>query len=93
VAVIRTLIFASYLTTNLFIVAGVIRHWNNDKTNNEHGNIRTLRRDIHGEEATLGDVCLFLTNGRSRAYHISDAGGLRCRDAGVPQRAPGGMAR
>ena len=28
VAVIRTFIFASYLITNCFIVAGVIRHWN-----------------------------------------------------------------
>ena len=28
VALIRTLIFFSYLVTNCFIVAGVIRHWN-----------------------------------------------------------------
>jgi hypothetical protein len=28
VAIIRTAIFASYLITNCFIVAGVIRHWN-----------------------------------------------------------------
>jgi hypothetical protein len=28
VAIIRTLIIISYITTNLFIVAGVIRHWN-----------------------------------------------------------------
>jgi hypothetical protein len=28
VAIIRTFIFASYLITNCFIVAGVIRHWN-----------------------------------------------------------------
>lgn len=28
VAVIRTIIFLSYLGTNLFICAGVIRHWN-----------------------------------------------------------------
>jgi hypothetical protein len=27
VAAIRTLIILSYLTTNIFIVAGVIRHW------------------------------------------------------------------
>jgi hypothetical protein len=27
VAVIRTVIVLSYLITNLFIVAGVIRHW------------------------------------------------------------------
>ena len=29
VAIIRSLIFASYLVTNLFIVAGVIRQWPN----------------------------------------------------------------
>jgi len=28
VAVIRTLIVLSYIITNLFIIAGVIRHWN-----------------------------------------------------------------
>lgn len=31
VAVIRTILFTTYLITNCFIVAGVIRHWN-DKT-------------------------------------------------------------
>ena len=30
VAVVRTIIFATYLITNAFIVAGVIRHWNDD---------------------------------------------------------------
>ena len=30
VALIRTIIFASYLITNMFIVAGVIRHWNDE---------------------------------------------------------------
>jgi hypothetical protein len=28
VAIIRTVIFATYLITNCFIIAGVIRHWN-----------------------------------------------------------------
>lgn len=28
VALIRSIIVLSYLTTNAFIVAGVIRHWN-----------------------------------------------------------------
>lgn len=28
VAIIRTVIFLSYLTTNCFIVANAIRHWN-----------------------------------------------------------------
>ena len=29
IAFIRTLIIVSYLLTNCFIIAGVIRHWNN----------------------------------------------------------------
>ncbi len=31
IAIIRTLIFLSYLITNIFIVAGVIRHWNDSQ--------------------------------------------------------------
>ena len=32
IASIRTLIFISYLVTNLFIISGVIRHWNDVPT-------------------------------------------------------------
>lgn len=28
IAIIRTIIFLTYLITNIFIVAGVIKHWN-----------------------------------------------------------------
>jgi hypothetical protein len=36
IAYIRTLLFLSYLITNCFIVAGVVRHWNDVSTiNNE----------------------------------------------------------
>jgi len=28
IAIIRTVIFSTYLITNIFIIAGVIRHWN-----------------------------------------------------------------
>lgn len=31
VAVVRSIIFATYLITNCFIVAGVIRHWNDEQ--------------------------------------------------------------
>jgi hypothetical protein len=31
VAFVRTCIFLSYLATNVFIVAGVIRHWGNPR--------------------------------------------------------------
>lgn len=30
IAIIRTVIFASYLITNCFIIAGVIKHWNDN---------------------------------------------------------------
>jgi hypothetical protein len=32
IAIIRTVIFATYLITNCFIVAGVIRHWNDNQS-------------------------------------------------------------
>jgi len=32
VAAIRTLIFVSYMITNAFIVSGVIRHWDNNNS-------------------------------------------------------------
>ncbi len=35
VAVVRSLIFTTYLITNCFIVAGVIRHWNDREINVE----------------------------------------------------------
>ena len=31
VAIIRTVIFTTYLITNLFIISGVVRHWNSNK--------------------------------------------------------------
>lgn len=39
IALIRTIIVATYIITNLFIVAGVLRHWNDEKaTIREVGN-------------------------------------------------------
>ena len=35
VAIIRSFIFATYLITNAFIVAGVVRHWNDRDINVE----------------------------------------------------------
>jgi hypothetical protein len=32
IAIIRSFIFATYLITNAFIVAGVIRHWNDKQS-------------------------------------------------------------
>ena len=34
IAYIRTLLFLSYLITNCFIIAGVVRHWNDVPTIN-----------------------------------------------------------
>jgi len=31
IAIIRTFIFITYLVTNLFICAGVLRHWNDSQ--------------------------------------------------------------
>jgi len=31
IARVRTVIFGTYLLTNLFIIAGVIRHWNDNE--------------------------------------------------------------
>jgi hypothetical protein len=41
IAVIRTLIFVTYLITNVFICAGVIRHWNDNHVYGEskHGQV------------------------------------------------------
>jgi hypothetical protein len=36
IARLRTVIFGTYLITNLFIIAGVIRHWNDGPTINLH---------------------------------------------------------
>jgi hypothetical protein len=30
VAIVRSIIFLTYLATNIFIVAGVVRHWNDN---------------------------------------------------------------
>ena len=32
VAIVRTIILLTYLITNVFIISGVIRHWNYDNT-------------------------------------------------------------
>ena len=32
IALVRTVIFVSYMVTNSFIIAGVIRHWDSNRT-------------------------------------------------------------
>ena len=47
IAGIRTLIFISYLVTNLFIISGVIRHWNDVPTERlDELNLPDERRSI-----------------------------------------------
>ena len=47
VAGVRTVIFFTYLITNIFIVAGVIRHWND-------GTERLVKIDQRNEREYLG---------------------------------------
>ena len=43
VACIRTIIFLTYLITNLFICAGVIRHWNDsDETRQQIQSVKVI---------------------------------------------------
>lgn len=45
VAIIRSIIFFTYLLTNLFIVAGVLRHWNDSTEQPTYH----LRQNVRGE--------------------------------------------
>ena len=43
VAIIRTIIFVSYMVTNTFIISGVIRHWNDiptERLSEQHQSIK-----------------------------------------------------
>ena len=46
IAMIRTVIFFTYLITNAFIIAGVIRHWNPD----------TIQIEIHEIPSSLPET-------------------------------------
>lgn len=47
IAFIRTFIFITYLITNCFIVAGVIRHWNDKYLKNEiNENVSAISRTV-----------------------------------------------
>lgn len=51
VAIIRTVIFATYLITNCFIVAGVVRHWNDSQTIQIYiENPHEVPSDLHQEQ-------------------------------------------
>ena len=46
VAVIRTLILLGYMITNCFIVAGVVRHWDN---------VECVTNPVRGEDTLVSD--------------------------------------
>ena len=63
VAVIRTFIFASYQITNFFIIAGVIKHWNdNSKVEIFIENPHEVPSRLHQkqEEKSIQTSCNFL---------------------------------
>jgi hypothetical protein len=45
IALIRTIIFATYLITNAFIVAGVIRHWNDNQSYEVSSHLSTNQKE------------------------------------------------
>ena len=49
VAVIRTLIFLSYMITNCFIVAGVVRHWNDARTERLPIQYQSIKTEYYGQ--------------------------------------------
>jgi hypothetical protein len=46
IALIRTFIFVSYLITNCFIIAGVVRHWNRDRQFSNCHTAHLIRQDL-----------------------------------------------
>ena len=55
VAVVRTIILLTYLTTNAFIISGVIRHWNYDN-NTKLAETQQQATQVQ-EEATYDTGC------------------------------------
>jgi hypothetical protein len=75
IAVIRTVIFLTYLITNAFIVAGVIRHWNSE----------TIQIEIHEIPSSLSKTKkedVLQTSGNI-SYN------RRCRILGTDRKATG----
>ena len=48
VAIIRTLIFLSYMITNIFIVAGVVRHWNGARIERLPVQYQSIKTEYYG---------------------------------------------
>jgi hypothetical protein len=60
IALIRTFIFVSYLITNAFIIAGVVRHWNDNQPDSKyHYSLKYSNEDvlsIHGTDSYITAV-------------------------------------
>ena len=55
VAIVRTIILFTYFTTNIFIISGVIRHWNYDN-NTKLAETQQQATQIQ-EKGTHGAIC------------------------------------
>ncbi len=47
VAIVRTVIFVSYLVTNCFIISGVIRHWNNNSSECRNAHLDIIPKKVY----------------------------------------------
>jgi len=47
IAIIRTIILLSYLITNFFIIAGVVRHWNDTEVKDVNSKMQVLQYRDH----------------------------------------------
>ena len=47
VAIVRTVIFVSYLVTNCFIISGVIRHWNNNGSECRNAHLDIIPQKVY----------------------------------------------
>ena len=60
IALIRSFIFVSYLITNCFIIAGVVRHWNDNQPDSKyHYSLKYSNEDvlsIHGTDSYITTV-------------------------------------
>jgi len=61
IALIRSIIFVTYLITNCFIVAGVIRHWNKQTV------VIIQHHEVPGQVSQTKEERIFTTN-RDFAY-------------------------
>ncbi len=47
VAIVRTIIFVSYMVTNAFIISGVVRHWNANTSDTSGSVLECSCNELH----------------------------------------------